>query len=54
MMNRMHVLTPLRSWYRVAAAGVAVFAAMSVAPATAAAQALVQGVRVETNMKPEE
>ncbi len=49
MMNRMHVLTPLRSWYRVAAAGVAVLAAMSVAPATATAQALVQGVRVESN-----
>ena len=49
MMNRMHVLTPLRSWYRVAAAGVAVFAAMSVAPTTSFAQALVQGVRVESN-----
>ncbi len=49
MMNRMHVLTPLRAWYRVAAAGVAVFAAMSAAPTTTAAQALVQGVRVESN-----
>ncbi len=49
MMNRTHVLTPLRSWYRVAAAGVAVFAAMSVAPTTSFAQALVQGVRVESN-----
>ncbi len=49
MMNRMHVLTPLRGWYRVAAAGVAVFAAMSAAPTPAAAQALVQGVRVESN-----
>jgi type IV pilus assembly protein PilQ len=49
MMNRMHVLTPLRGWYRVAAAGVAVLAAMSVAPATMTAQALVQGVRVESS-----
>ena len=49
MMNRMHVLTPLRSWYRAAAAGVAVFAAMTVAPTTTAAQALVQGVRVESS-----
>lgn len=49
MMNRMHVLTPLRSWYRVAAAGVAVFAATTAVPATTFAQALVQGVRVESN-----
>ena len=49
MMNRMHVLTPLRSWTRAAAAGVAVFAAMTAAPATIDAQALVQGVRVESS-----
>ncbi len=48
MMNRMHVVTPLRGWYRVAAAGVAVFAAMTAASTPSAAQALVQGVRVES------
>ena len=48
MMNRMHV-SSLRSWYRVAAAGVAVFAAMSAFPNTLTAQALVRGVRVESN-----
>ncbi len=49
MMNRMHVSSLLRSWYRVAAAGVAVFAAMTATPTTSSAQALVQGVRVESN-----
>ena len=49
MMNRMHVSSLQRSWYRVAAAGVAVFAAMSVTPQTILAQALVRGVRVESN-----
>ncbi len=49
MMNRTHVSSLQRSWYRVAAAGVAVFAAMSVTPHTIVAQALVRGVRVESN-----
>jgi type IV pilus assembly protein PilQ len=49
MMNRMHVSSLQRSWYRVAAAGVAVFAATSVTPHTISAQALVRGVRVESN-----
>jgi type IV pilus assembly protein PilQ len=49
MMNRMHVSSLLRSWYRVAAAGVAVFAATSVTPHALTAQALVRGVRVESN-----
>ncbi len=49
MMNRMHVSSLLRSWYRVAAAGVAVFAAMSALPSVLTAQALVRGVRVESN-----
>ena len=47
MMNRMHV-SSLRSSYRVAAATAAVFAAATVLPAILAAQALVQGVRVES------
>ena len=49
MMNRMHASPLLRSLYRVAAAGVAVFAAMSAIPNTLTAQALVRGVRVESN-----
>ena len=49
MMNRMHVSPLLRSWYRVVAAGVAVFAAMSAFPNALSAQALVRGVRVESN-----
>ena len=49
MMNRMHVFAPQRSWYRAAAAGVAVFAATTVAPSSIAAQALVKGVRVESS-----
>jgi type IV pilus assembly protein PilQ len=49
MMNRMHVSSLQRSSYRAAAAGVAVFAAMTVAPQSLFAQALVQGVRVESN-----
>ena len=49
MMNRMHVFAPQRSWYRAAAAGVAVFAATTVAPSSLAAQALVKGVRVESS-----
>ena len=47
MMNRMHV-SSLRSSYRVAAATAAVFAAATALPAILAAQALVQGVRVES------
>lgn len=49
MMSRMHVSPLLRSWYRVAAAGVAVFAATSAFSTTLTAQALVRGVRVESN-----
>ena len=49
MMNRMHVSPLLRSWYRAVAAGVAVFAAMSALPNALSAQALVRGVRVESN-----
>ncbi len=49
MMHRTHVSSLQRSCYRVAAAGVAVFAATSVTPATIHAQALVRGVRVESN-----
>ena len=49
MMSRMHVSPLLRSWYRVAAAGVAVFAATSAFPIALTAQALVRGVRVESN-----
>jgi type IV pilus assembly protein PilQ len=49
MMHRMQVSSLLRSWYRAVAAGVAVFAAMSAISTPAAAQALVQGVRVESN-----
>jgi type IV pilus assembly protein PilQ len=49
MMNRTHVSSLQRSWYRVAAAGVAVFAATTVSPSLTAAQALVQGVRVESS-----
>ncbi|MCC7053325.1 MAG: AMIN domain-containing protein [Gemmatimonadaceae bacterium] len=45
----MHDFTPQRSWYRAAAAGVAVFAATTVAPTTTQAQALVRGVRVESS-----
>ena len=48
MMNRMHV-SSLRSWYRAAAAGVALFAAMTACPMSLSAQALVRGVRVESN-----
>ncbi|HYW51211.1 MAG TPA: AMIN domain-containing protein [Gemmatimonadaceae bacterium] len=44
----MHV-SSLRNGLRAAAAGAAVFAAATVAPATLAAQALVQGVRVESS-----
>ena len=47
MMNRMHV-SSLRSSYRAAAAGAAVFAAATALPAILLAQALVQGVRVES------
>ncbi len=49
MMSRMHVSPLLRSWYRVAAPGVAVFAATSAFSTTLTAQALVRGVRVESN-----
>ncbi|MES3036104.1 MAG: AMIN domain-containing protein [Gemmatimonadota bacterium] len=49
MMNRTNVSSLKRSWYRVAAAGAAVFAASTAATSAAAAQALVQGVRVESN-----
>jgi type IV pilus assembly protein PilQ len=49
MMSRMHVSPLLRSWYRVAAAGVAVFAATSAFPIALTAQALVRAVRVESN-----
>jgi len=48
MINRMHA-SSLRRRTRAAAAGVAVFAATTVAPTITAAQALVQGVRVESN-----
>ena len=49
MMSRMHVSPLLRSCHCVAAAGVALFAATSVFPTTLTAQALVRGVRVESN-----
>ncbi len=49
MMNRTNVSSLQRSWYRVAAAGAAVFAASTAATSAAAAQAVVQGVRVESN-----
>jgi type IV pilus assembly protein PilQ len=49
MMNRMHVSSLQRSWYRAAATGAAVFAATTVVPQSLHAQALVQGVRVESN-----
>jgi type IV pilus assembly protein PilQ len=49
MMSRMHVSPLLRSSLCVAAAGVAVFAATSVFSTTLTAQALVRGVRVESN-----
>ncbi len=45
MMHRTHVSSLQRSWYRVAAAGLAVCAAL---PTITNAQALVQGVRVES------
>jgi hypothetical protein len=45
MMHRTHVSSPQRSWYRAAAAGLAVCAAF---PTITHAQALVQGVRVES------
>ncbi|MDZ7632766.1 MAG: secretin N-terminal domain-containing protein [Gemmatimonadaceae bacterium] len=48
MMNRMHV-SSLRSGCGAAAAGVAVFAAIAALPSNSTAQALVQGVRVESN-----
>ena len=51
MMHRMQVSSLLRSWYRAAAAGVAVFAATSAMPAASRAQALVQGVRVESTTR---
>ena len=49
MMNRTHVFSLLRSWDRAVAAGVAVFAAASAGSTSLAAQALVQGVRVESS-----
>ncbi len=49
MMNRMHVSSLQRSLYRAAATGAAVFAATTVVPQSLHAQALVQGVRVESN-----
>jgi type IV pilus assembly protein PilQ len=48
MMNRTHVSSLRRSLYRATAAGVAVFAALAVATPTLTAQALVQGVRIES------
>jgi len=45
MMHRTHVSSPQRSWYRAAAAGLAVCAAF---PTITHAQTLVQGVRVES------
>ena len=49
MMNRMQLTSRGRNVVRTAAAGVAVFAAMSATTTTVFAQALVQGVRVESS-----
>ena len=49
MMNPKHAGSLQRKWYRAAAAGAAVIAAATVTASNAAAQALVQGVRVTSN-----
>jgi type IV pilus assembly protein PilQ len=51
MMHRMHVSTLQRRSVRAVAAGVAVFAAIAVQSTSLSAQALVQGVRVESDTK---
>jgi type IV pilus assembly protein PilQ len=51
MMHRMHVSTLQRRSVRAVAAGVAVFAAIAAQATTLTAQALVQGVRVESDTK---
>jgi len=49
MMNRTDIFSRQRSWHRAAAAGAAVIAASMATATSAAAQALVQGVRVESS-----
>ncbi len=49
MMNRTVIFSRQRSWHRAAAAGAAVIAASMATATSAAAQALVQGVRVESS-----